>query len=100
MAALVLSAPLPPPPASWPAIAFVGLVGIAVSTVLFYAALQRIGTSRTIGLFSPTTALAGAFAGFALLAEPLVPSHAAAGALLLAGVWLVASERPPPVVHP
>lgn len=69
--------------------AAMGVASIAVSSVLFYHALQRVGAGRTSALNIATTALVAALGGVFLLDERLVWLHGAAfvavglGALLL-----------------
>lgn len=80
------------PGGGWRALALAagaGVAGVAVSSVLFYLALARIGATRTTVLFS-TSALVGTAAGRLILGEPLTPFHGAAAVLAVAGIWLVA----------
>jgi drug/metabolite transporter (DMT)-like permease len=69
-------------------------VGVAVSSVLFYAALGRIGAARTTALFA-TSGLFGVALAAALLREPLGLVHLAAAALSALGVAaLLAGSKP------
>lgn len=68
---------------------FIGLLGVGVSTVLFYAALRDIGATRTASIFVPGAAILGALAGWALRGEALTSLHGAAAALATAGVLLL-----------
>lgn len=73
-------------------VAFIGLVGITASGLVFYRSLQLMGATRTTGVFVPATALSGAAGGFLLLGEPLGWPHLAAAALMLAGVGLLSTS--------
>lgn len=104
LAWLVVGAPLPAPaPAA--AMAALGLASIALSSILFYTALRRVGAARTSAMNIATTGLVGAAGGALLLGERLTWLHAAALALLLVGAALLARgpptvESPPPPPHP
>lgn len=76
-----------------------GVVGVAVSSVLFYAALGRIGATRTVVLFSASS-LVGALTGHFALREPLGALHIVALTLILGGVALVALGRSSPGTRP
>ena len=84
------------------AIAYIGILGVGGSILLFYHALRRIGATATAGLFLPATALAGVIGGALLLHEELTWGHAGACALALFGVFLVSTAPPPnmPVAQP
>lgn len=73
-----------------------GLASIAISSVLFYYALQRVGAGRTSALNVSTTALVGALGGVLLLDERLVWLHGAALLAVGIGAYLLSShdERP------
>lgn len=77
-----------PSAAQWRALLFIGLGAVALSVVLFYHALQRLGATRTAALTIPSAAVTGAVAGAALLGEPFTPLHGAAVLLVVAGVAL------------
>lgn len=62
-----------------------GILGVAVSSVLFYVALRAIGAARTTVLFA-TSGLFGVVLAAAVLREPLSAFHAAAIALCAAGL--------------
>jgi drug/metabolite transporter (DMT)-like permease len=84
-----------PPPAPGPALAMaaLGIVSIAVSSLLFYTALRRVGAARTSAMNVATTGLVGAAGGALLLGEHLSWLHGAAVALLLVGAGLLARPR-------
>lgn len=67
-----------------------GVVSVAVSSLLFYTALRRVGAARTSAMNIATTALVGAFGGALVLGEHLGPLHGVAIGLVLAGAWLLA----------
>lgn len=91
-ASLAMGAP-PPLPGPALAMAALGVASIALSSLLFYTALRRVGAARTSAMNIATTGLVGAAGGVFLLGERLGWLHGAALALLLAGAWLLA--RPP-----
>lgn len=74
-------------------VAYIGILGVGASILLYYHALRRIGATLASGLFLPMTALAGVLGGWILLGEALTPVHAGAGALALGGI-LLASAGP------
>jgi drug/metabolite transporter (DMT)-like permease len=76
------------------AMAGLGVLSIAVSSLLFYHALGRVGAARTSAMNIATTALIGAAGGALLLQERLVALHWAALAAILLGAGLLASQRP------
>jgi drug/metabolite transporter (DMT)-like permease len=85
---LAIGAPLPGPPQA-AALAAIGLVAVALSSILFYNALRLVGAARTSAMNIATTALMGAAGGALLLRESLTWLHAAALALVLAGSLLL-----------
>lgn len=96
-AAIVTLAPLllGPPTGSvtgWLVALLAGALGVALSSVLFYAALARIGATRTTALFG-TSALTGAGAAVLLLDEPFTRLHVVAALLVVAGILLVARHK-------
>lgn len=97
VAGLGLEVPLDTPAVA--SILFMGLFGIGLMTLLFYAALQRIGATRTVAVFIPLGSLTGAVAANLVLDEALSRFHAAGAALLLVGMWVFVrsslAHRPP-----
>lgn len=83
-------------PAPLPALsmAALGITSIAVSSLLFYMALRRVGAARTSAMNIATTGLVGALGGVLLLGEHLSWWHAAAIALLVGGAALLAGRTP------
>lgn len=92
IAALAVGSRTPDLP-GFAAMAGMGVLSIAVSSLLFYHALGRVGAARTSGMNIATTALVGAAGGAWLLQERLVALHAAALAAILVGAALLASQR-------
>lgn len=74
-------------------VAFIGLSGIALSTILLYRAFPLLGATRAIGIFVPGVAVSGALAGAFLLHEPLGWPHAAALLLVVAGVAALTAQQ-------
>lgn len=90
VAALVVGAPVPPVRDA-AVMALLGITSIAVSSMMFYVALRRVGAARTSAMNIATTALTGAVGGAWLLDEHLGPLHGVALALALAGAGLLAA---------
>lgn len=74
-------------------IAFIGLLGIGASIVLFYHALGRIGATRTSAIFLPIAALAGVLGARLLLGEPIRSNQWLALGLVATGLLLL-TRRP------
>lgn len=93
IAALAVGSRIPDLP-GFAAMGALGILSIAVSSLLFYHALRSVGAARTSAMNIATTALVGAAGGAWLLSEHLVPLHGAALAVILVGAALLASQRP------
>ncbi len=89
--ALALGAGLPSPGLG-ASLAALGFLGYGVSLVLFILALRHLGAARTGAYFS-TAPFVGAVFALAIGQGALDGPLALAGALMLAGVWLHATER-------
>lgn len=72
-------------------IAFIGLVGICGSVVLFYFALQRIGATRTTAVFLPTSTLTGLLGAVVFRGEQTGPILGIASVLVVTGAILFAT---------
>lgn len=96
-ATLALGIPLSVPREAWWNVAFIGLLGIGLSTVLFYASLRTVGASRTTMIFA-TSGFWGAVAGIVLLGEAFTVWHAVAAVLLAGGVAVLFGFRPSPSI--
>jgi drug/metabolite transporter (DMT)-like permease len=79
-------------PLDWAVAALAGLLGVAVSSVLFYRALAALGATRTTVLFS-ANGLGGGLLGWLVLGEPFTWLHAAGAVVILSGAALVAFAR-------
>jgi drug/metabolite transporter (DMT)-like permease len=89
-AAIAVGAPVPPLRDA-ALMAGLGISSIALSSLMFYVALRRVGAARTSAMNIATTALTGAVGGALLLDERLTPIHGVALALALAGAGLLAA---------
>ena len=72
--------------------AFVGLLGIGISLVLFIFALRHLGTARTGAYFSLAPFI-GAVIAIALLRDPLTLTLMASGTLMAFGLWIHLAEQ-------
>jgi drug/metabolite transporter (DMT)-like permease len=90
--AVILGDTLALPLAEIKYVAYIGILGVGASILLFYHALQRIGATLTSSLFLPTTAIAGVLGGGLLLHERLTGAHVVSAALALAGIFLVSRQ--------
>jgi drug/metabolite transporter (DMT)-like permease len=82
-----------PAPRDALAMAGLGVMSVALSSILFYTALRRVGAGRTSALNIATTALTGAAGGALLLGERLHLLHGVALLLVAAGAALLATHR-------
>ncbi|SDY90552.1 Threonine/homoserine efflux transporter RhtA [Lysobacter sp. yr284] len=76
---------------AWAAAALLGLLCTGLAYALFYRLVARIGAART-SLVTYLIPLFGVAWAWLLLGEPVTAPMAAAGALILAGVWLARRE--------
>lgn len=81
------------PAGSWVSAALLGVLCTGVAFVLYYRLIARIGAARasTVTYLIP---LFGVVWAWLLLGEPLTPTMAAAGALILSGVALSQQRAP------
>jgi drug/metabolite transporter (DMT)-like permease len=77
------------------AMAGMGVVSLAASSLLFYHALGFVGAARTSAMNVAACALMGAAGGALVLRERLAPLHGLALASIFLGAWLLASHRQP-----
>lgn len=78
----------------------VGLLGYGLSLVLFIVSLGRVGTARTMGVFSAAP-FVGTILAFTLLGEPLSTSFVMGALLVVVGLFLaLASPHAHPHTHP
>jgi drug/metabolite transporter (DMT)-like permease len=89
-AAVVIEAPLTLPqlPISWIALGWLGLLGTAIGTFLFYSLLNSIGPTRTT-LVTFMFPLVGVLLGAVFLGELVVWQQVVGGGLIISGVWIV-----------
>lgn len=80
----------PPDLPSAAAMAGLGVLSIAISSLCFYGALRAVGAARTSAMNIAFTALVGAAGGALLLGERLAWLHAAALGAVFAGSFLLA----------
>ncbi len=83
---------LPRLPITWLALAWLGLIGTAMATLIFFSLLNAIGPSRTT-LVTYTFPLIGMLLGIIFLSEPLKWQLFLGAALIISGVWMV--NNPP-----
>jgi drug/metabolite transporter (DMT)-like permease len=81
-------------PAGWAAIAFLGIGCSGLGYLFWYAALEKLETSRVAAFLylEPLVTLAAAVV---LLGEPVHATTVAGGLIVLAGVFLVSGARSP-----
>ena len=94
-AAVLSGAPLPPMTlVSLAGLAWLGIVGAALSCVLWFNGIGRLAPSTvgTLGLLSPVVAVA---LGWGLLGEALGPLQVAGAVLVLGSVWAASRPAPP-----
>jgi len=77
---------LPAKPITWIAIAWLGILGAAVSYILYYKLLHEIGPTR-VSLVTYTLPVVGVTLGVVLLKEQLSLSLLAGTLLIVLGVW-------------
>lgn len=83
---------LPRLPITWLALAWLGLVGTAMATLIFFSLLNSIGPTRST-LVTYTFPLIGMLLGIIFLNEPLKWQLFLGAALIISGVWMV--NNPP-----
>jgi drug/metabolite transporter (DMT)-like permease len=85
---LLLGIPINITIADVPNIVLLGVVGFGISVFFFLNSLKRIGTVRTMVIYS-TSAIFGLFLASVLLHETIGIYHVVAIALMLAGIFLI-----------
>ncbi len=86
-------------PGIWGAVAFSGLLSIAASYLIWYAAIQRIGPART-SIYANMVPIAAMAIATVWLREPLSARKILGAAAVLTGVVLTRLARPVPAVVP
>jgi drug/metabolite transporter (DMT)-like permease len=79
---------LPALPISWVAVAWLGLLGSCVATILYYSLLHSVGPTRTM-MTNYIFPLIGVLLGVAFLGEHLDWNQLAGGILIIGGIILV-----------
>jgi drug/metabolite transporter (DMT)-like permease len=83
---------LPRLPITWLALAWLGLIGTCLATLIFFSLLNSIGPTRST-LVTYTFPLIGMLLGIIFLAEPVKWQLFLGAALIISGVWMV--NNPP-----
>jgi drug/metabolite transporter (DMT)-like permease len=94
-AAFTIEAPftLPHLPISWIALAWLGLLGTAIGTLIYYSLLHSIGPTRTL-LATFTFPLVGVLLGIIVLGEQLTWQQLVGGGLIISGIGIVNQLKP------
>lgn len=95
-AALTIEAPfsLPALPISWVALSWLGLLGTAAGTLIYYSLLHSIGPTRTM-LVTYLFPLVGVALGAIFLGEHIAWQQTLGGGLIISGVWIVNQMKEP-----
>jgi len=83
---------LPRLPITWGAVAWLGILGSAVGTVLFFDLIHSIGPTRTV-IVSYVFPLVGVLLGVVVLHETIVWQEIVGGLLILSGVVFINSIK-------
>lgn len=75
-----------------PYILFVGFFSIGLSLILFLTALRKIGSMKTVVIFS-TASLFGAISAYIILKEPITLIQAIAGIIMIFAVYLMSKNK-------
>jgi drug/metabolite transporter (DMT)-like permease len=73
--------------AAWWGVVYMGVLGGAVGYLIYFYALAYLPSSR-LSMYAYIQPILATLAAFLLLGEPVTPAMLAAGALVLAGVWI------------
>lgn len=82
-------------PGIWGCLVFFGVLATGFGFSWYYEGVRAIGPTRA-GIFINLVPVTAVFLGWLLLGEPLAPSLAAGGLLVLCGVWLTNRRASPP----
>jgi drug/metabolite transporter (DMT)-like permease len=82
---------LPELPITWIAVAWLGLLGSCVATMMYYSLLHSVGPTRTM-LTNYIFPLVGVILGVAFLGETPDWRHLAGGVLIISGIVIVNSK--------
>ncbi|MYL82941.1 EamA family transporter [Desulfovibrio aerotolerans] len=75
------------PPTAWGLVAFFGILATGFGFSWYYEGVKALGPTKA-GVFINLVPVVAVFLGWLLLGEPLSPTLALGGGLVLAGVWL------------
>ena len=75
------------PPAAWGLVAFFGILATGFGFSWYYEGVKALGPTKA-GVFINLVPVVAVFLGWLLLGEPLSPTLALGGGLVLGGVWL------------
>lgn len=84
---------LPQVPLTWGALAWLGIIGTCLGTLLYYSLLNSVGPTRTT-LVTYLFPLVGVILGVLFLSEPVGWRLFAGGALIVSGVAVVNTLKP------
>jgi len=92
-AAAVVEAPLnlPGSPLTWLAVAWLGILGTSMATLIFYSLLHQVGPTKT-ALVTYMFPLVGVLLGIIFLQEKLAWNAAVGAVLIISGIVLVNSK--------
>ena len=91
-AAALLGVPLNIKAFMIPYLILLGAFGVGLSVVFFLSALRRIGSMRTIAIYS-TASIFGVISAFIFIGETVSAVQILAGALMILAVYLLAEKR-------
>jgi len=77
----------------WACLLYLSILATGYAFTWYYQGIQAIGPSRA-GVFINIVPITTVLLAFLILGEPLSPSLATGGALVMAGVWLTNKKRP------
>jgi len=104
-AAVVIESPFTPPrlPISWAALSWLGFLGTAAGTLIYYSLLHSVGPTRTM-LVTYMFPLVGVLLGVVFLGEHVYWQQVVGGGLIISGVWIVNQMKgrlpmPPVALH-
>jgi drug/metabolite transporter (DMT)-like permease len=81
---------------AWGSIAYLSLAGTVLAFVLFYEGVRLLGASAAAA-FALLVPIFGVLSSVLVLGEALRPALALGGVVVVAGLWLVQTSRPPRV---
>jgi drug/metabolite transporter (DMT)-like permease len=82
------------PPIGWLAFSYSTFLSIVYCYLMWSHGIRRIGVSRTV-VYSNITPMVALFGAWSILGEAPAPGQFAGVALILTGVFIVRSQKPP-----